>query len=109
MGREIMAGGCESGWLLTCPQWPDRGRDLRGSPHGGCVKPWRRPPQAQWATALHLALLANLLELRSLAPSLADHPHTSGQHGDSARSPSVSDASCSFTELLSLGYRAVPP
>lgn len=53
MGREIMApyAGRESGWLLACPQLPDRGHDLRGSPHGGCVKPRSRPPQPQWASS----------------------------------------------------------
>ena len=40
MGREIGARTLtrESGWLLTCPQVPDLGPDLRGSPQGGCLR-----------------------------------------------------------------------
>jgi hypothetical protein len=48
MGREIGARTLvsESGSLWTCPLRPDVGPDLRGSPHGGCLKPWSRPGPA---------------------------------------------------------------
>jgi hypothetical protein len=52
MGREIGARTLvsESGSLWTCPVRPDVGPDLRGSPHGGCLKPWSRPAPATRAT-----------------------------------------------------------